>query len=129
MEKAGLIESKLQHSEGRGPARKVYNITEQGKMKHLEGATNALREPRQASVPFLLGLSNLPAIPHNQILISLNKNVNQLDKRLEHLSQRVDEQSPLPPYVEAMFEYSRMMVEAELSWMKAFIRKVEAGNV
>jgi DNA-binding PadR family transcriptional regulator len=129
LEKENLIESKLQHSEGRGPARKVYNITEQGKLKHLEGAANALGEPHQASAPFLLGLSNLPAIPHHKILKSLKKNISHLEERLEHLSQRVDEQSPLPPFVEAMFEYSRTMVDAELCWLRDFIRKVEAGNV
>lgn len=63
------------------------------------------------------------------VLKSLRNNVSRLEKRLENLSQRVDEQSPLPPFVEAMFDYSRTMVEAELKWMNSFIREVETGNV
>jgi hypothetical protein len=61
-------------------------------------------------------------------LKSLRKNVSRLEKRLENLSQRVDEQSPLPTFVKAMFDYSRTMVEAELKWMNSFIREVEAGS-
>ena len=129
LENAGLIESELQKSLGRGPARKVYKLTDRGKQNHLEGAVMVLGEPQGASVPFLLGLSNFPAIPHELVLKSLRINARRLEKRLEHLSQRVEEQRPLTPFVAAMFEYSRTMVEAELKWMRNFIQEVEAGNV
>ncbi len=129
LENAGLIESELQKSHGRGPARKVYKLTDQGRQNHLESAVSVLGEPQEASVPFLLGLSNFPTIPHELALKSLRINARRLEKRLEHLSQRVEEQCPLPPFVAAMFDYSRAMVEAELNWMKNFIQEVEAGNV
>jgi DNA-binding PadR family transcriptional regulator len=129
LEDAGLIKSEIQITHGRGSARKVYSLTEKGNHRHQEGIVQALGEPHSASVPFLLGLSNYPVLPTELVLDSLRKNVARLEKRLNHLLQRVEEQGPLPPFVEAIFDYSRTMVEAELTWMNKFIEEVEAGNV
>jgi DNA-binding PadR family transcriptional regulator len=129
LEKAGLTEGQLQQPEGRGPARKVYNITQQGWQAQITGSVEALATPQHASVPFLLGLSNLPIIPREQALKSLNIYVEQLEGRMQLLLRRVEEQRQLPPFVEAMFDYSRRMAEAELNWMRDFIKEVEAGNV
>jgi hypothetical protein len=37
-------------------------------------------------------------------------------------------QRPLLPFVEAIFDYSRTMVEVETNRMKGFIQEVEVGN-
>jgi DNA-binding PadR family transcriptional regulator len=129
LEDAGLIESEIQITHGRGSARKVYSLTEKGRQRHQEGIVQALSEPRSASAPFLLGLSNYPVLPTELILDSIKKNITRLLNRQKYLLQRVEEQRPLPPYVEAMFDYSRNMVGAELTWMKKFMEEVEAGNV
>ncbi|MBM3144584.1 MAG: PadR family transcriptional regulator [Chloroflexi bacterium] len=129
LEKSRLIESQLQHPEGRGPARKVYTITPQGWHTQVVESTEALANPGRGSVPFLLGLSNLPIIPKEQALEALDAYADCLVERREHLLQRVAEQRPLPPFVEAMFDYSITLVEAELDWMRKFIQEVEAGNV
>lgn len=129
LEDAGLIESEIQITHGRGSARKIYSLTDKGKQRHQEGIVQALGESRGTSAPFLLGLSNYPILPTELVLDSLKKNITRLLNRQKHLLQRVEEQRPLPPYVEAMFDYSRTMVEAELTWMNKFMEEVEAGNV
>ncbi len=129
LEGEGLIESKIQNSQGRGPARKVFRLTNKGERIHLEGVVETLGEPHHSSSPFLLGLSNYPVIPSKLVLESLQKNIMHLENRLKHLEQRVEEQRPLPPYVKAMFDYSCTMIEAELKWMNGFVKKVEAGDV
>jgi hypothetical protein len=45
------------------------------------------------------------------------------------MQQRAEKQRPLPPFVEAMFNYSQVLAEAELKWIRIFIQEVEAGNV
>jgi DNA-binding PadR family transcriptional regulator len=129
LEKAGLIESQLEQPGGRGPARKVYRITPKGWHAQIEGTLDALTNPQRGSVPFLLGLSNLPIIPRDQAVEALKSYTQQLEDRLAHMLIRAEEQQPLPPFVDAMFGYSRVLAEAEISWMQNFIQEMEAGNV
>lgn len=129
LEKAALIESQLQQSEGKGPARKVYTITQKGRQFHVDGTIQALSNPQGGSVQFLLGLSNFPIVPRNQVIEALNAYVLQLEERITHMLGRAEAQQPLPPFVDAMFDYSRVLAEAELNWMKNFVNEVEAGNV
>ena len=129
LEKAGLIESQLQQPEGKGPARKVYSITQQGRQSHLEGTLEALSTPQSGSTPFLLGLSNFPGLSREQVLDALNIYVQKLDVHLQHMLGRAEAQRPVPPFVDAMFDYSRVLIEAERSWIQNFIEEVEAGNV
>jgi DNA-binding PadR family transcriptional regulator len=129
LEKAGLIQSQLQQPQGKGPSRKVYTITQEGKQVLIDGAINALITRQGSSVPFLLGLSNYPIIPRERLVEALNTHVNQIEDQLVYLSTRVEEQSPLPAFVEAMFDYSRSMAKAELNWIRNFIKQVEHGDV
>ena len=129
LEKAGLIESQIQQPEGRGPARKVYTITQKGWGAMLDGVVSALSKPRSGSSSFLLGLSNYPIIPQDQVLEALNSNAAEIESSLGHMLERAEAQRPLPPFIEAMFDYSRTLAEAELDWMKKFIKEVEVGNV
>jgi hypothetical protein len=129
LDKDGMIEGQLQQPEGKGPARKVYSITQPGKQAQIEGTLAALSTPQSGSVPFLLGLSNYPVVSQEQVLAALISYESQLDESLHHMLQRAENQSPLPPFIEAMFDYSRVLAEAELNWIRNFILKVEAGNV
>ena len=129
LEKDGMIESHLQQPEGRGPARKVYRITQLGRQAQIDGTLAALSTPQSGSTPFLLGLSNYPALPKEQVLSALYSYAARLDESLNHMQQRAEKQRPLPPFVEAMFNYSQVLAEAELKWIRIFIQEVEAGNV
>ena len=129
LEKDGLIHSHLQEPEGKGPARKVFKITQRGKQVQIEAALAALSTPQSGSVPFLLGLSNYPILPREQVLSALKSYANQINTRLDQLLERAEEQRPLPDFVEAMFDYSRVLALAELDWVQNFIQDVEAGHV
>jgi DNA-binding PadR family transcriptional regulator len=129
LEKAGLIEARLQPAEGKGPARKVYSIGEAGRRALVAGALAALSAPGSGSSPFLLGLANYPILPRQQLLAALNSYAAQLEQSAQQVRQRVEAQRPLPPFVQAMFDYSQTLLEAESQWIQAFIQQVEAGNV
>ncbi len=129
LEKAGLITSELRQSEGKGPARKVYSITEQGQQTYLAETIEVLTTPHQGTTPFLMGLANFPSVPRDQVLEALNNYASEIENRLAHMLNRSAAQQPLPPFVQAMFDYSQALAEAELNWIKNFIQEVEAGNV
>jgi len=129
LEKAGMIKSQLQQPDGKGPARKVYSITQQGCQAQVKGTIAALSTPQSGSSSFLLGLSNFPFIAKEDVLTALTLYAMQLQESMDHMLKRAAEQRPLPLFVEAMFDYSRVMAEAELKWIKNFIKEVEAENV
>jgi hypothetical protein len=129
LEKGGLVASQLEQQAGKGPARKVYHITESGQQAQLEGTMAALSAPIRGSVPFLLGLSNLPILPKEAALIALKSYATKKTENLNHMLARAENQRPLPTFVEAMFDYSQTLAAAELDWIKKFINEVEAGNV
>jgi hypothetical protein len=129
LEKAGLITSELRQPQGKGPARKVYSVTEPGLQVQFEETIKVLSTPHQGTIPFLMGLANFPLVPQDQVLLALNTYAAQLEDRLDHMLDRAAVQQPIPPFVQAMFDYSQALVEAELNWIKNFIQAVEAGNV
>jgi DNA-binding PadR family transcriptional regulator len=129
LEKDGLVVSQLKASRGRGPARKVYSITPEGERVQLRSVLAALSTPSSGSKPFLMGLSNLPAVPREQLISALNSYAAQLEESLDQMHERTKQQQPLPSFVEAMFDYSRVLAEAELNWVLGFIQEVEAGRV
>jgi DNA-binding PadR family transcriptional regulator len=129
LDQAGLIESQLQQPEGKGPARKVYHITQQGRQAHIKGAIKALSVPQRGSSPLLLGLSSFPLVPCEQVLEALAVYAGKIEERMDHMRRQAEGQRPLPPFVQAMFDYSQALAEAELKWIRNFIREVEDGNV
>jgi len=129
LEKDGMIESELRQQEGKGPARRVYSITQQGRQAQIEGTIAALSRPQSGSVPFLLGLSNFPVLSGEQVLEALNLYATHIEENLNQMLRRAEEQQPLPVFVAAMFDYSQVLAEAELNWIRNFIQEVELGNV
>jgi len=129
LEKAELIESQLQQPDGKGPARKVYSITQAGWQAQIEGTLAALSTPQSGSSPFLLGLSNFPMVPREQILAALKTYVARLEENLGQMLTRAEEQRPTPTFVDAMFDYSQVLIETELNWIQNFILDMETGNV
>ncbi len=127
LEGQGYIEGKVEQAAGRGPARKVYTITQSGFQACQEGILKSLAEPPRPESMFLLGLANLPAVPQEEALPALRAYADHLAERLEHLKQRGQiGADSFPTHVAAMFDFSLKMIQAELAWVKQFIQHMEA---
>jgi DNA-binding PadR family transcriptional regulator len=124
LEKAGLVESQTMQV-GQGPARKVYQITAAGSQAFHAGVIDALSVPRRCFPPIHLGLASLPDVTLDEALAALREYRDNLAGRLAHVRQRWAGQRPLPYFVEAMFDYSATLVEAELAWVESFIKQLE----
>jgi hypothetical protein len=72
-----------------------------------------------------MGLNNLPGIPRPQALTALRKHAAQLAVRGDHIRIRAQDQAPLPYFVEAMFDFSLALLEAQVDWVERFIRQLE----
>ncbi len=129
LEAGGLIEGALERSSGRGPARKVSTSPEAGRETCQGGILEALSEPPRPQSMFLLGMSNLPAVPRDEALAALQHYAASLAERREHLQERMNTgQGTFPFHVEAMFDFSLSMIQAELAWLEKFIKQMEAQD-
>ena len=106
LEEKGLVQSALEKTPGRGPARKIYRPTEQGRREWHTAALQALSRPAHRSMPFLMGLAALPAFSPEEVEGALTSYLTALEEDLSHIHSRIVAQQPLPPFVEAMFSFS-----------------------
>ena len=125
LEKAGLIKSSLEQVEGKGPVRKMYQITDVGREALTLATYQALTTPRGGFIPFLLGLSNFPVLSLPQAIDALYTYRQSLEARRQHLLRRAEAQRDAPFFVNAMFDYSLTLLQAEIKWLDKFIQQVE----
>ena len=129
LEKADLVESELIPTLGRGKARRVYTITEDGYGVLLASTMDALSHPQQTYPAVLLGVSNLPILEGNQAQNALESYLAGVEERLAHVKGKVEAQSPLPPHVQYLFDYSLMLLEAEKRWVEKVVQAIsESGK-
>ena len=128
LEKAAWVQGRLAQA-GRGPARKVYELTPAGRDELRAAVLDALSVPRRCYLPLQLGLANLGGVPPDEALAALRQYREALAERLANVRARWEAQRPLPYFVEATFTHSIALIEAELAWVKGFIEKMEVGDV
>jgi len=126
LEKEGLISSRTAPAEGRGPARKVYQVTEEGFTHWQAASLETLANHKIPASPFQLGLANLPALPQEAVIEALKSYLEQLLETKQHVMKRREMLGNTPPFhVDAMFEISGRMIDAELGWLEEFIHDLE----
>jgi DNA-binding PadR family transcriptional regulator len=129
LEKEGLVAGRLEQLPGRGPARKVYQATPAGRAAWQEAAVDALAAPGRSTSAFLLGLSNMAALPFDQVLAACRQYREHLVARRAHVQARSEAgDQPLPFHVAAMFEYSLALIDAEIDWLSQFIRQLTVSG-
>jgi len=125
LEEEGLIEGRLQEST-RGPARKVYQATPAGGKAYRAAVLEALAVPCHWYSTLLLGLSGLPGVPLVQAMAALRRYRAALIERRDDVQANWDRQRPLPGFVDALFDYSVTIIQAEITWVEGFIARMEA---
>jgi DNA-binding PadR family transcriptional regulator len=120
LEKNGWVQSQVE-TEGRGPARKVYHVTAEGLEAWQEATLQALSSPAGRHIPLMMGLSNLPGLPRQQAIAALRQYSARLIGQRDHIRIRRHQQASLPYFVDAMFDLSLTLIEAELQWVERFV--------
>jgi DNA-binding PadR family transcriptional regulator len=116
----GWVDADAERSVGQGAPRKVYQITKAGREAQRAAVIEALEAPARASSSLLIGLANIPIVGGQRALPALAIYRAALEARLERLLSRAEAQSPLPDFVQAMFDYSETMIRAELGWLRKY---------
>jgi DNA-binding PadR family transcriptional regulator len=122
LESGTLIRSRTETAPGKGPARKVYQATDKGRIRYEEEALAALRTAVRPYPAFLQGLAALPVLDPLKAAEALAAYRGGLAERLREIEPK---DSPgLPSHVAAMFSYSRAMIRAESDWAAAFEKEL-----
>jgi hypothetical protein len=75
------------------------------------------------------GLSHLPGIRPYQAVVSHRQHRTALSDQWAYVKERRDHRCPVPFIVEAMFDHSLTLIEAELAWVEGFINQMEEDHV
>jgi len=131
LERDGLLSSQLEPS-GRGPARKVYNLTKAGHTVLQTAVADLLSTPHDLGDGFVLGIANLHHLRPDQVRHALDAYEGKLRARIAELNGLRQKQAATPPeglralQALALFDYSLRMRLAELEWLLEFRQAWEA---
>lgn len=131
LEQSGWLSSQRTES-GARPGRRVYNLTEEGRVVYRSEVLWRLSSDRPRTADFDLALANLSALGDagNAADVDIYKALQERRRRLqEKLIQvetkwQTDGRGHLPVGVEALFSHSLAQLRAELNWMDEFIQNI-----
>ena len=128
LEQKGLVSGKRQAPSGPGTARVVYSVLSAGTAALKQGVFEALSILQPAPPAFLLGLANLTILRKEQVLEALEQYRIELGEWERGLHEKNKSANPSPYFVQAMFDYSLTLLQAERSWVIKFMAVVEASD-
>lgn len=122
LEKNNYLAARLEASEGRGPARKVYEVTEDGLSAWHQSTLEALSTPVKCDQSFYLGMVGLTAVPREEALQALENYRQKLQERRDQVDGRRQEVGEGDAFfiVDAMFDYGLHQIDAEIEWIEVF---------
>jgi DNA-binding PadR family transcriptional regulator len=126
LRKRGLAEP-LSEAAG-GKARRPFAITEKGRQRLVEESLRALIEPARAWPGLLLGVANWPLVAGSGGVQALESRAAALRTESGRLEAARDAQQPLPPFVEAMFDYALGQIAADIEWTEHTRRKLSDND-
>lgn len=124
LEKQNLISSVLRQ-ERRGPARKIYTLTEAGRGILQTAVSHLLSQPRTLGSGFELGLANLHALKPHQVYRELSYHRDDLKYQLQLVenswARHQTENGDIAEHISALYTHSIAMMKAEIEWLDGFI--------
>jgi DNA-binding PadR family transcriptional regulator len=126
LEERGLIQSRKEPAEGRGPERKVFSVRPAGRKAWQQATLEALSKPTHPDSSFLLGLAGTPGISPQEAVTALRQYRRNLIQSRDYVEQTWRARGDLPLFLEAMFEYSYNLLQTELEWLDRYIPRFES---
>jgi DNA-binding PadR family transcriptional regulator len=123
----GYVTGRVEAAE-RGLGRNVYSLTPAGREALRASVVDSLTTPRPRHSPLLMGLANFPSLAPGDAVAALQQYRVNLAEQLEHVQARWSSQPPLPPFVDAMFDHTVTLIQAELGWVTRFLTQLQEGG-
>ena len=122
LEKAGLVVASLPKGK---KAKKLFSTTKAGRIALVQQSIDALENPQPAHSSVLLGLAHWPVLEPAVAMSALQARAIALDREIERLEVVQKNQSPLPNFVDAMFDFSLSQLKADKQWVSRTLKKIE----
>ncbi len=124
-EKQSMVSSELR-ADGRGPARKLYTLTEAGRGVLQTAVSDLLRRPRSLGTGFELGLANLHVLKPAQAYQVLSHHRKDLKEQYAAVKQswerhRQGDDDGTRDHIRALYTHSLAMMEADIAWLGTFL--------
>ena len=126
----GYVEQVGVEQEGARPSRTVYQITETGRAEFLRLLREVWTSFEQQYFAMDVGLAFMNALPAEEVKQYLCQRVAMLEEILQHIQEHQEEQMAnpnIPAQARAVFEHSRLHMEAELAWTRDVLQQMEQG--
>lgn len=123
LERQKLLRSELRPEE-RGPAQKLFSLTEAGRGILQTAVGDLLRQPRALGSGFELGLANLTVLQPRQVYQTLRHHHDDLNHRLNAVNKAYERhlKEPNPAlHITSLYTHSIALMKAEMEWMSQFL--------
>lgn len=126
LEKKELVSSKMEKVEGK-PSRKVFTITDTGKVAMEEKIRDLLSWNKKLISPIDLGLAYMNYLEPVEVIKCLENYVESAQGRIKFLESSVKTQKELdaPYYVVALFSRPLESLKTEIEWVEGFIEEIK----
>lgn len=111
---------------GGGKSRKPFTITPTGRERLAQESLRAIAGPARTYPPLMLAIGNWPLIEDTGAQ-ALDARASALRAEIARLEAARDGQRPLPPFVEAIFDYALGQLATDLDWTERTRRKLETA--
>lgn len=124
-----FIQKVATKQEGNRPSRSIYQITNEGQDEFLRLLREVWVGFNRQFFPFDIGLFFMEVLPREEICEHLQRRVAQLKKVIIHLAEHQQEgfdKGEVPTLANAIFDHTRVHIQAELMWTVDVLTKVES---
>ncbi len=126
LEEKGLIQQIPKETENQEKRpKKVYQVTEKGRLRWKESTLQALSTPKTTYTNFLMGLHNLWNIPPAEALEAVESYRDWLEKDLQRQRDELKQLGMSFFPLDVLFDYSFVLGEAELGFLAELITRLE----
>jgi DNA-binding PadR family transcriptional regulator len=129
LERAGLIEASETCRAGRRPERTVYTATDSGRDELELWMADLLAEPVDEYAQFRAALAFVIGVGRDSTVALLRMRVARLEADIAARAALTDSLADLPRIVLIEGEYTQALRVAELNWLRAVIRDIDAGSL
>jgi DNA-binding PadR family transcriptional regulator len=129
LQRQGAIEPIKTTREGRRPERTIYRLTDSGEQQMLQWLEEMIARPLREPTQFFAALSFLPHLTPKNVSAQLDQRTVFLQAEIAALGTVLKTMTPrIGRLVLIEVEYARAMRQAELAWVRAFQKELEAGK-
>jgi DNA-binding PadR family transcriptional regulator len=127
----GFIEKVATEQAGNRPSRSIYQITDSGREEFLRLLRQVWQNFERQFFAFDIGIFFMEVLPQEEIMGYLKNRVTQLEMILSYLDEHQSEEvarEEVPALATAIFDHTRVHMQAELAWTQEVLAKVESSE-